>query len=230
MKKLFQIVMILLFIYLINSCAIKFTGGKKLSSRISTVKLPKLSNIEYLIDHTSVLFKWTSIASLGLDGVAIYKKENKNSSKKLTLFAIINNPLSTYYVDNLLKANTSYTYIFTTLKDNYESYPSPPIVIETLGLLKPVTNIKVEQKYQNIIYLTWDIHKDHRIKYYEIERSINKSNWETIIKIKHRLMTEYIDSSILPNNNYYYRIKAFSFDGISSKDSEVVEIHTNITL
>ena len=115
---------------------------------------------------------------------------------------------------------------FKTFKNGYESYYSKDIQITTLGLLSSVNNIIITQTYKNIIHLSWDLHLDKRVKYYEIQRSVNKSDWEILVNINHRLMTEYIDKSIMVDNDYYYRVKAISFNGISSVTSKVAQIHS----
>ena len=114
MNKLFKILLFIIIIYFSNSCAMKFKKNSNLQQDIPTKKLPTLSNIEYLIDSKSVVFKWEPLILSGLSGIKIYRqvKNNKNLLKNLTLIAVIKNPLRTKYVDEGLQENTTYSYFF----------------------------------------------------------------------------------------------------------------------
>ena len=65
-----------------------------------------------------------------------------------------------------------------------------------------------------------------RVKMYKIERSMNGAEWRWIGTVKHRMMSEYIDSSVAPGNSYTYRVIAVGFDDSFSKLSSNVVVVT----
>jgi len=190
--------------------------------------LPKINRIKAVPENTSVAFEWQSLANKGLDGVNIYRSEgerrNNSNSKKLTKIGTIPNRFSSHYVDTGLHQNTHYTYTFTTTKGGFESSHGKIIEVQTLPAFEAVTFFKAFQKAPNNIKLIWRPHSDKRVKMYKIERSMNGQPWKWVDSVKHRMMSEYIDTFVSPRNSYAYRVIAVGFDDSISQPSNPVTV------
>ncbi len=226
MKKLMQISLTAILLLLLNGCnpsALANMGNEPLDP-----SLPKLNSVRAIPSNTYVAFEWQPMTRKGIQGYNIYRtKTNQyvnSPTKELEKIASIRNPFASHYVDTGLQQNSTYTYTFTTLRGGFESPHGKIISIKTLPPFPPVTFVKGYQKSINTIKLLWRPHTDMRIKMYKIERSTNGSKWKWIGIAKHRMMSEYIDSSIAPGNSYTYRVTAVGFDDSVSKPSANVVI------
>ncbi len=226
MRRLMQISLTAILLLLLNGCnpsALANMGSEQLDPN-----LPKLDNVRAIPSNTSVAFEWQPMARKGVEGYNIYRtKTNQyvnSPTKELEKIATIRNRFVSHYVDIGLQQNSTYTYTFTTLRGGFESPHGKVISIKTLPPFPPVTFLKGYQKAVNTIKLLWRPHTDMRVDMYKIERSVNGGEWKWIGSVKHRMMSEYIDSTIAPGNSYSYRVTAVGFDDSISKPSANVVV------
>jgi len=223
MKKLTLVPLTLISVLLLNGC-----NPNALKSYQLDVNLPKINNVKAVAGSTYVAFEWQSLADKGLDGVNIYRTEGDgtvyNSSKTLVKVGTVSNRFSSHYVDTGLHQNGQYTYTFTTIKGGFESAHGQIVDVKTLPPFDAVTFFQAFQKSPTSIKLIWRPHSDKRVKMYKIQRSINGQQWKWIDSVKHRMMSEFIDTYVAPRNSYAYRIIAVGFDDSISKPSTVVTI------
>lgn len=191
--------------------------------------LPKINNVKSIANSTSVAFEWQSLADKGLDGVNIYRAEQKNigynQTKQLVKIGKVSNRFASHYVDTDLAQNTAYTYTFTTIKGGYESAHGQVIDVKTLPAFDGVTFFQAFQKATTTIKLIWRPHADKRVKMYKVERSINGQKWKWVSSVEERMMSEFIDTYVAPGNSYAYRVIAVGFDDSISMPSKVVTIY-----
>jgi len=223
MKKLTLIPLTLISALLLNGC-----NPSALATYQTDLSLPKVNNIKAVASNTSVAFEWQSLADKGLDGVNIYRTQGDGTAysktKQLVKIGTVSNRFASHYVDTGLRQNGHYTYTFTTIKGGFESGHGQVIDIRTLPPFDAVTFFQAFYKPPRAIKLIWRPHADKRVKMYKIERSINGQQWKWIDSVKHRMMSEFIDTYVAPGNRYAYRVIAVGFDDSISKPSKVATI------
>ncbi len=223
MKRLIPISLIVTLLLLLNGCSPTALTNYQLD-----LNLPKVNNIKAIPSNTSVAFEWQSLANKGLDGVNIYRSSGGagmyNKTKQLVKIGTISNRFASHYIDTGLQQNRHYTYTFTTIRGTFESAHGQVIEVNTLPPFDAVTFFQAFQKAPTTIKLIWRPHADKRVKMYKIERSMNNQPWKWVDSVRHRMMSEYIDTSVIPGNSYAYRVIAVGFDDSISKPSKVVTI------
>jgi len=224
MKNLTQILLIVVLMLFINGCNTNSIMSQQLDPR-----LPKLNSVKAVVGSTSVAFEWQSLANKGMDGVNIYRTKSANgymssSTKQLEKVGSVSSRFASHYVDTGLDQNTAYTYTFTAVRGGFESSHGQVLDIKTLVPFEAVTFFQGFQKAHNTIKLIWRPHADKRVKMYKIERSTNSQAWKWIDTVKHRMMSEVIDTYVAPGNSYAYRVIAVGFDDSISQVSSIVTI------
>ncbi len=223
MKKSTLIPLTLISALLLNGCNPATFTTYQLDSN-----LPKIDNVKAVAGNTYVAFEWQPLVNKGIDGVSIYRTKIDSrlpsQVKDLVKVKTILNPFSSHYVDTSLRQNSKYTYTFTTIRGNFESQHGKVIDIKTLPPFDAVTFFQGFQKAPNVIKLIWRPHSDKRVKMYRIERSVNGRKWKLVDSVSGRMMSEYIDKSVVLGNSYVYRVIAIGFDDSSSKPSKTISI------
>jgi fibronectin type 3 domain-containing protein len=75
--------------------------------------------------------------------------------------------------------------------------------------------------------LLWRPHPNTRINSYVIERqNVTNQKWTEIKTIEGRLNAEYIDHDLKDAQVYYYRVRAITFDKLSTEPSETAKVVT----
>ncbi|CAA6817872.1 MAG: Putative fibronectin domain-containing lipoprotein [uncultured Sulfurovum sp.] len=226
MKKLTQIALTAILLLLITGC----NPTTMLNNEQLDPSLPKLNDVKAIPSNTSVAFEWQSLAQQGITGLNIYRtdiNEYVNSpTKQLNKIATVHNRFATHYVDTKLKQGSSYTYTFTTVKNGFESSHGQVINVKTLAAFDSITFFQGFQKTQNTIKLIWRPHANEKVSWYRVERSVNAGEWKWVGTVKERMMSEYIDTSIIPGNSYTYRIIAIGYDHSFSKSSTNISIQS----
>jgi len=226
MKRLMQILLTAILLLLLNGC----NPSGLMNNEQLDPNLPKLNNVKAVPSNTSVAFEWQPMANKGIEAINIYRtKSNQyvnSATKQLEKVDTIYNRFASHYVDTGLSQNSTYTYTFTTVKGRFESPHGKVISIKTLPPFEAVTFFQGFQKARNAIKLIWRPHSDKRVKMYKIEKSINLSKWKWIATVKERMMSEYIDTSVVPGKSYNYRVIAVGFDDSVSKPSTKVTIQS----
>ena len=224
MKRLIQISLTAILLLLLNGC----NPSSLMNNEQLDPRLPKLNEVKAVPSNTSVAFEWQPMAEKGIHAINIYRtKSNQyvnSSTKQLEKVATVHNRFASHYVDTGLEQNSNYTYTFTTVKGGFESAHGKIISIKTLAPFPAVSFFQGFQKAQNTIKLIWRPHADVRVKMYKIERSLNSGAWKWVSSVKNRMMSEYIDTTVIPGNSYMYRVIAVGFDDSISKFSKNVSI------
>ncbi|MBU1667832.1 hypothetical protein KKC13_05390 [bacterium] len=224
MKRLTLVILTAISLLLLTGC-----NPNTLMNQQLDPKLPKLNNVKAVASNTSVAFEWQPVASLGLDGINIYRTEKNQYTnspiKELTKVGTVTNRFASHYVDTGLAQDSIYTYTFTTVKDGYESVHGQVLEVRTLPEFEAVTFFQAYQKAANTIKLIWRPHTDQRVKMYKIEKSIDSGQWKWIGTVENRMMSEYIDTYVAPGSSYTYRVIAVGFDDSVSKKSDVITIY-----
>ena len=224
MKKLTQILSIAILLLSLTGC----NSNALLNNEQLDPSLPKLNDVKAIPNNTSVAFEWKSLANKGLTGYNIYRTDTNqyvnSQTKQLTKVASIGSRFSTHYVDTKLRQGSNYTYTFTTVKNGFESAHGKVINIKTLQAFEPITFFQGFQKTKNTVKLIWRPHANLKVSWYKIERAINNGEWKWIASVKERMMSEYIDSRIIPGNSYTYRVIAMGFEHGFSKRSKTISI------
>lgn len=190
--------------------------------------LPKPNSVKVVPNCTSVAFEWSSLAEKGITGYNIYRTDSNayanSSTKQLTKVASIRDRFSTHYVDTKLRQNSAYTYTFTSVKNGFESAHGKVINVKTLPAFEAVTFFQGFQKTARTVKLIWRPHSNIKVSWYRVERQLNGGEWKWIGTVKERMMSEYIDNTVVPLNRYRYRIIAIGFEESFSKPSNLVTI------
>ena len=226
MKRLTQISLTTILLLSLTGC----NPTSLLNNEQLDPNLPKLTNIKAIPNNTSVAFEWQPMSRDGVTGYNIYRTKGNqyvnSATKQLTKVGTIHNSFASHYVDTGLKQNSAYSYTFTTLRNGFESSYGKVMTVKTLVPFEAVTFFQGFQKSRSNIKLIWRPHSDKRIKMYKIERSINATDWKWIGSVDERMMAEYIDTGVVPNNSYKYRVIAVGFDDSYSKASPIVSIQS----
>lgn len=189
--------------------------------------LPKLSGVTAVPSNTSVALEWQPITQG--DGVNIYRTQKdqyaNSPTKELLKVGRANSQFASHYVDTGLEQSGIYTYTFSITNGGYESQHGQVLTVTTLPPFEAVTFFQAFQRASNTIKLIWRPHADLRVKMYKIEKSINAGEWKWIGTAENRMMSEYIDTYVAPNNTYTYRVVAVGFDGSVSNFSDLVTIY-----
>lgn len=224
MKKLTQILLTVISLLLLTGC----NPSAMLQNHELDPKLPKLNNVKAVPNNTSVAFEWQSLVKEGITGLNIYRTDSNgyanSTTKQLKKIGSVSDRFATHYVDTDLKQNSSYTYTFTTVKNGFESSHGKVINVKTLAPFAPITFFQGFQKSRNTIKLIWRPHANMKVSWYKIQRSVNSGEWKWIGTVRERMMSEYIDNSVIPGNTYTYRVIAIGFDRSSSQASTNVAI------
>ncbi|HHD81899.1 MAG TPA: hypothetical protein ENK82_00440 [Campylobacterales bacterium] len=224
MKKLTQISLTIISLILLTGC----NPSAMISNEQLDPKLPKLTTVQAVPNHTSVAFEWKSMVKEGITSLNVYRTDSNNyvnsSTKQLKKIGTVADRFATHYVDTGLKQNSNYTYTFTTVKNGFESPHGKIINVKTLPPFDAVSFFQGFQKTMTTVKLIWRPHANVKVSWYKVERSINAGQWEWVGTIKERMMSEYIDHRVSPGNTYSYRVIAMGFDNSFSKPSPTVSI------
>ena len=213
---------------LFSGCALQPTVEKKVTIDLS-LPVPSLNGS--LSDITSAAFEWKAISDPNVTGYNVYRSHPAQGGQvTLTRIATIENRLSTHYMDKALLPNTQYSYRFTSVgKENSESNGSQMVTITTLPMIAQVSYFQSIGNMPRSAKLIWRPHPNARINGYAIDRSDARGvEWKEIKSIQGRLNAEYIDTDLSDGATYYYRVRAITFDNLSTPPSEVVKVVTKL--
>jgi fibronectin type 3 domain-containing protein len=230
MKRLTWNILLIVLIILTSGCtALNINLSKSQQPKIDN-NLPIIDNksIKSISNIKSIALEWKGNNSHAVYGYYIFRSNLEKDGSKFTKIAKIKNKFASHYLDNSLKPNTQYSYAIATIgEDNMQSKLSKPIMTTTLNNFEPISFFIAISNLPRLIKILWRPHTSNAVKYYIIERSdFENPKWTQIVKIKHRLIVEYIDTKLKDNHGYSYRIKAVTFDNIESKYSEIIKAIT----
>ncbi len=229
MKKLIQRTLLVVLITLISGCTVDNITAPitkpKIDENLPTVDA---SSIRMIPDMTSIALEWKGTISPSVKGYNVYRSNVQVDGSKLKRIKQIENRYTSHYLDEKLSANTQYVYSISTIGVNdTESRATQSNEVSTLPLFDSVSFITAVSELPRQIKILWRPHSNQRVEKYLIEKRENESSkWRTLTFIKPRLQVEYIDTDLKDNTEYFYRIKAITFDGIQSKPSQIVSAVT----
>lgn len=230
MKNLKNLIFLIALISFISGCSKVFnnlstTTTPKINSSFQTVNYESIKSIP---DMTSIGFEWQRIDDPRVLGYNFYRTELKKGENTLKLIKATDNRYITHYVDKNLEPNTKYAYqISARLADGSESPTTQAYIAQTLPRIKPVEFAQAISNLPRKIKIIWQPHLDPRVSYYRVEKYNTLINeWVYESKIEQRLSAEYIEYNLKDNSKHKYRVKAFSFEGVESAPSQVLEATT----
>jgi fibronectin type 3 domain-containing protein len=238
MKKLILNFCLIVLISLINGCSLdNFDLPSSTPNINESLPIIEAKSIKSISDISSVALEWKNITdSSEVYGYHIYRSNLKEDKHKLKRIATLESKYTSHYLDKNLEPNTKYLYAISTIGAKHtESLASNSIIVQTKPRLKSVSFITSVSELPRQVKILWRPHPDKRVEKYIIERKVQgDSKFRKIASIKQRLQVEYLDTNLMDNTKYSYRIKVLTFDGIKSLPSEITSattkaLPTNVT-
>jgi fibronectin type 3 domain-containing protein len=174
---------------------------------------------------TSIALEWKLIKDTRVDGIYIYRESmDENLTQNNSYYDTINNRFATHYLDTNVKPGHKYSYFFVTYSKDAKGQRSDKYQTETKPVLNSVSWLYAANGLPRSAKVIWRPHTNGIVKGYEIHRKIlDKQDWKIVGTVYGRLNAEYIDDSLEDNVVYKYNIRAITFDGITSKPSQIVQ-------
>lgn len=212
---------------IISGCTAKPTPKKEpvVDESLPTVVLTKNGTIA---DVNSIALEWEPIEDSRVEGIYIYKiQADKSSGSSDDYYETVPNRFSTHYLDKKIEPNTKYNYYFKTYSSKAESKKSPITTIASLAPMESVSWIHGRQNMPRSAKIIWRPHVNEKVKAYVVQRrTLQDSEWRDIATVDGRLTAEYIDKDLKDNFTYKYCVRALTYDGILSKQSQEVTVTT----
>jgi fibronectin type 3 domain-containing protein len=225
MKKLILAILSVSFIAFLTGCSLK-NGAQNVSNVDPSLPTPK--NIKTISDMDSVAFEWDLIDDNRLEGFRLYRSEpNEGDRSYKDVSGAIEGRFKTHYADEKLTPSTQYFYqLVSVAKDGKES-PKSKIVEAKTSDFEPVPYVEAISNYPRSAKIIWRPYPNPKVEGYIVERNdLGSTEWDDIKKVRGRLNVEYIDDGLDDNRVYKYRVIAYTYNGIKSPPSKVVEAKT----
>ncbi len=192
----------------------------------STLPTPSLNG--FIADITSIAFEWKPLEDPRVSGYYVYRNTPGAEDQKLQRIATIDSRFATHFVDTDLKPGSEYQYRFSAITANgTESVASETMLVATQPMIAPVSFFQAVGNMPRSAKLLWRPHPNGKINGYVIERQdATDQKWNAIATITGRLNAEYIDHDLKDAQVYHYRIKAVTFDKLSTEASEESKVIT----
>ena len=224
-------------LHLVTSCAVSLlilsgcTGTPKPKSEpVVDESLPVITLTENgtKADINAIALEWNAITDPRVRGVYIYKGSlGEEDAKEVTYYDTVKSRFTTHYLDIKVKPETEYTYQFKVYSEEAEGKSSISTNISTLPMMESVTWIHAIQDMPRSAKIIWRPHSNEKVKAYKIQRRTLKSKeWTDITVVNGRLSAEYIDTDLKDKFTYIYRIRALTYDDLTSKPSKEVKVVT----
>jgi len=231
MKKLILLALFTVLTIFISGCSNTINNLTTTSPNVdNSFQTVNYDSIKTMPDMTSIGFEWQKIDDPRVIGYNIYRTELDKGENSLKLIKATNSRYVTHYVDKNLEPKTKYAYqISAKLNNGKESPTTQAYIVETQPRIVPISFAKAISNLPRQIKLIWQPHPDHRVSYYRVEKYnnfLNEWTWASASKIDHRLEAEYIETGLKDSETCRYRIKAFSFSGVESAPSQILEATT----
>jgi hypothetical protein len=99
--------------------------------------------------------------------------------------------------------------------------------VVTLPMIAPISFFQSVGNMPRSAKLIWRPHTNARISGYTIERkNVNDQEWSEIKTINGRLNAEFIDTNLKDGEVYYYRVRAVTFDSLTTLPSDIAKVVT----
>ena len=179
-----------------------------------------------IVGMKSIAFEWNSLSDPKVQGVYVYKK-TPDAESELAYYTTIESRFSTHYVDTDVNPDTRYTYAFKAFSEVGEARDGKVIVVNTLPVIESVSWIHSITGMPRVAKIIWRPHSNQKVKAYVMERkTLEDEKWEKLKTIQGRLNAEFIDEELKDNFVYMYRLRAITYDGITSTPSQIVKVVT----
>ena len=222
---------------LVTSCAVSLLilsgcGGTPTpkSEPIVDESLPlvKLTDNGTKTDINAIALEWNSITDPRVRGIYIYKGSlAEKDAKEVTYYDTVKSRFTTHYLDTKVKPETEYTYQFKVYSEEAEGKSSVATIISTLPMMESVTWIHAVQDMPRSAKIIWRPHSNEKVKAYKIQRrTLEAKEWTEVTVVNGRLRAEYIDYDLKDKFTYIYRIRALTYDNLTSKPSKEVKVVT----
>lgn len=190
--------------------------------------LPKVSVNGHIESMTTIAFEWKPLQDARVKGYFVYRNNPETEEKSLNRIATVEGRFVSHFTNTDLKAGTTYVYRFSSYNEKMqESDASKTFRVTTLPVLESVSFFDSIGNLPRMAKLIWRPHDDPSVKGYILERqTIEKAEWVQIATINNRLNAEYIDKELDDNRVYKYRLRAVTFEEITSTPSEIVKVVT----
>lgn len=230
MTKLMQTTSLTALLLLLSGCS-------NLNNNLNAPVKPKIdetlevidnNSLKSISDMTAIAFEWKKVDDARVIGYNFYRANMHKDGRRLKLIESVNNKYTTHFVDTELEPNTKYVYqISSKAANGIESNTTNAYITQTLPRIVPVSFVQALSDLPNRIKIIWRPHPDLRVEYYKVEKFNSTLNeWNTEKKVKGRLQSEYIDTSLDNNESFRYRVTAYTFEDVSTNPSEVVTAKT----
>ncbi len=224
MKKLTLIILSLGLLIFIDGCGLK---PAPVAPTALDTTLPVIQINGHIQDMTSIAFEWKDINSSRVTGISVYRSSPKLLNHAIVYYTSIYNRFATHYVDSHVRPNTVYKYFFTTFSKHAQSLASRTITVTTPPVPPSIVWLQGISGMPRSAKIIWRPDTNPLVEGYIIERkTIKNPKWLQIVKLKGRLNSEYIDTNLLSNLVYYYKIKVYTYNNLISTPSQTVKIIT----
>lgn len=211
---------------LLSGCGAKPTPNKE-AVIDSTLPIVELTRNGVVVDTNAVAFEWSAITDPRVKGIYIYKMSHDANKSEEEYYDTVKNRFITHYVDSRILPDTKYSYYFKTFSDEAESAKSRTKILNSLPVLESVSWIHSIQDMPRSAKIIWRPHINEKVKAYLIERrTLEDDKWEVISTVNRRLSAEFIDEDLKDKYVYKYRIRALTYDDITSTPSQIVKVVT----
>ncbi len=186
--------------------------------------LSGIGEVRTLATMNSVGFEWRNIENKKVHGVNIYRGNASGDTQSFKRIGTIGNRYATHFVDTHVRANTSYSYTFTTFSLGKESRRSDILYVKTKPAFSAVSFVQAYKVEASVVKLLWKPHCNLSVNAYVVQRSVDGGEWKFVSQVQGRLMAEYIDTFVRRGKTYRYRIIAKSYDKIEAKPSHSTQV------
>lgn len=203
-----------------NGCG----GVKGLMTYRTDPALQGIGQVHALATMNSVGFEWEKINNNKIRGINVYRGNAAGDTQSFKRIGTVGNRYATHFVDTHVKANTDYSYTFTTFALGKESSRSRTLHVKTLPAFSAVSFVKAYKVAPSVVKLLWKPHSNPSVNTYIVQRSVEGDEWKFVSQVQGRMMVEYIDTFVRTGKQYRYRIIAQSYDKIQAKPSHTTQL------
>lgn len=227
MKLLTLITLCTASLLILSGCGVKAVP-KKEAVIDDTLPIIALTKNGTIVDVNAIALEWAPIEDQRVKGIYIYRVNlDVASNSSDDYYDTVDNRFSTHYLDTKIEPNSKYGYSFKTYSNDAESRKSKVTTIASLPAMESVTWIHSIGNMPRSAKVIWRPHHNEKVKAYIVQRrTLEEDNWKDITTISGRLNAEYIDKDLKDNFTYKYRIKALTYDNITSNPSQEVSVVT----
>ena len=227
MKLWIQVTLYTVSLLILSGCVAKVTPKKEaiIDDTLPVIQLTKNGTI---VDINAIALEWASFDDPRVKGVYIYRVAlDEKKIPKDEYYDTVDNRFSTHYLDTEINPDSKYNYYFKTFSTKAESRKSKTTLIKSLPLMESTTWIHSIQGMPRSAKIIWRPHTNEKVEKYIVQRrTLKAEHWDNIATVKGRLNAEHIDKKLKDKFTYIYRVRAVTYDNLTSKPSAEVKVIT----